>query len=247
MKIALAQIHPCWNDSDAFFSMFYQYAKDAKKRGASLIAAPEQAATGWDPKDNNRFIESVDGSIISRFRELARDIGIGVLGSFREKTDGLPKNTTVLINKDGEVMLSYSKNHLFYPAKEDQYFSAGDRRKTCIAEIDGFLIGIAICFDLRFCELFCRYQKAGAELLLIPTAWPASTIEYMTLFARCRAIETNCYIACVNITGVTPVNTYNGQSVVFSPQGDNVCSADSNETLLIAELFEDAFHRRRSA
>ena len=244
MKIALAQIHPCWNDPDASFSMFYQYAKDAKERGASLIAFPEQAATGWDPRDNQCFIESIDGSIVSRFRELARDIGIGVLGSFREQTDDLPKNTAVLIDRNGGVMLSYSKNHLFYPAHEDQYFSAGDRDETLVAEMDGFLIGIAICFDLRFCEVFSRYQKAGVELMLIPTAWPVSTIHHMTLLARSRAVENSCYTACVNITGVTPVNTYDGQSVVFCPEGDCVCSADSNETLLIAELREDAFHRR---
>jgi len=244
MKVALAQIHPCWNDPDASFSLFYQYASDAKERGASLLVFPEQAATGWDPRDNQRFIESTDGSIVSRFRELARDVGIGVLGSFREQTDNLPKNTAVLIDRDGEILLSYSKNHLFYPAHEDQYFSAGDRDETFVAEIDGFLIGVAICFDLRFCEVFSRYQKAGAELILIPTAWPASRVEYMTLFARCRAVENTCYIACTNFTGVTPVDRYNGESVVFCPEGDLVCSAGSNETLVIAELREDAFRRR---
>ena len=244
MKIALAQINPCWNDPDASFSMFHQYANDAKERGASLIVFPEQAATGWDPKDNERFIESIDGSIVSHFRELARGVGIGVLGSFREQTDNLPKNTAVLIDRNGKVMLSYSKNHLFYPAHEEQYFSAGDKHDTFVAEVDGFLIGIAICFDLRFCKVFSRYQKAGAEVILIPTAWPASRVEFMTLFARTRAVENNCYIACANTTGVTPVDRYNGQSIVFCPEGDTVCSADSNETLIIAEIREDRFHRR---
>ena len=244
MRIALAQIHPCWNDPDASFSMFHQYAYDAKERGASLIVFPEQAATGWDPKDNQRFIEAIDGSIVSQFRELARDIGIGVLGSFREQTDSLPKNTAVLIDRNGELLLSYSKNYPFYPAHEDEYFSAGDKHETLVAEFDEFLIGIAICFDLRFCDVFSRYQKAGTELILIPTAWPASRVEFMTLFARTRAVENNCYIACANFTGITPVDTYNGQSVVFCPEGDTVCSADSNEILIIAEIREDKFHRK---
>ena len=244
IRIALAQTHPLWNDPDASFSLFYQYASDAKEKGASLIAFPEQAATGWDPTDNQHFIESIDGSIISQFRWIARDIGIAVLGSFRERTEQLPRNTAVLINKHGEILLSYSKKHLFYPAHEDQYFSAGERDQKSLAIIDGFSVGVAICFDLRFCEVFCRYQKAGADLILIPTAWPLFTIQYMSLFARSRAVENNCYIACANNTGVTPVNTYTGQSVVFSPQGECVCSAGSNETLLIATLSKDAFHRR---
>ena len=244
MKIALAQVNPHWNDPNSAFSRFYEYASDAKERGASLIVFPEQAATGWDPTDNQNFIESIDGLIVSRFREIARDIGIAVLGSFREKTEDLPRNTAVLIDKSGEILLSYSKKHLFYPAHEDQYFSAGDIHQKNVAIIDGFTIGIAICFDLRFCEVFCRYQMAGAELVLIPTAWPISTIQYMSLFARCRAVENNCYIACVNNTGVTPVNTYTGESSLFSPQGDCVCSAGSNETLMVAKLSEAAFHRK---
>jgi predicted amidohydrolase len=150
----------------------------------------------------------------------------------------------VLIDRDGEVVLSYSKNHLFYPSHEDHYFSPGDKHETLVAEMDEFVIGVAICFDLRFCKVFSRYQKAGAELILVPTAWPISTIHHMTLLARSRAVENNCYIACANIAGVTPVNTYDGQSVVFCPEGDLVCSAGSNETLIVAELREDAFHRR---
>jgi len=244
MKIALAQIHPLWNDPDASFSLFHQYASDAREIGASLIAFSEQAATGWDPTDNQNFIESIDGSIVSQFREIARDIGIAVLGSFRERTEHLPRNTAVLINERGEILLSYSKKHLFYPAHEDQYFSAGEKDQKPLAIIGGFSVGVAICFDLRFCEVFCRYQKAGADLILIPTAWPLSTIQYMSLFARCRAVENNCYIACVNNTGVTPVNTYTGESIVFSPQGECVCSAGSHETLLIAELTKNAFHRK---
>ncbi|MDR2854706.1 MAG: carbon-nitrogen hydrolase family protein [Methanomicrobiales archaeon] len=244
MRIALAQTHPLWNDPDASFSLFYQYASDAKAKGASLIAFPEQAATGWDPTDNQNFIESIDGSIVSQFREIARDIGIAVLGSFREQSEHFPRNTAVLIDKHGEILLSYSKKHLFYPAHEDRYFSPGEKDQNALAIIDGFSVGVAICFDLRFCEVFCRYQMAGAELILLPIAWPVSTIQYMSLFARCRAVENNCYIGCVNNTGVTPVNTYTGESVVFSPQGECVCSAGSDETLIIAELTKEAFHRR---
>ena len=244
MKLAIAQIHPFWNDPDSSFSSFYKIAQEAKDKGASILLFPEQAATGWDPTDNKTWIETIDGSIVSRFRELARDVGIVVLGSFRERTATNPKNTAVLIDKNGEILLSYSKNNLFYPAQEDRFYSPGEKQLKEVVTCEGFVIGVAICFDLRFCEVFSRYQKRGAELILIPTAWPVSTIQYMSLFARSRAVEVNCFIACANFIGQTPVNTYNGKSIVVAPNGEIICDAGSNEGLIIAELSRAALQRK---
>ncbi len=115
--------------------------------GAKLICFPEQFATGWDPQPHKN-IQDIHGSIISSLQAYAKEYRIGILGSLREAHDPLPKNTAIAIGRDGRILTSYAKMHLFSFCHEHEANSPGT--DLGIFTFDSLTCGIAICYDLRF-------------------------------------------------------------------------------------------------
>ncbi len=236
MIFALAQITPCWNDPSAGLMKAEGYIREAADKGASLIAFPEQFATGWDPT-SHAYVQDLDGTIISVLRHYARKYAIFVLGSFRETHSPHPYNTAVAIGPDGAILSSYAKIHLFSPAGEGNFFDPGER--PGIFTVSDCHCGIAICYDLRFADLFRLYRDAGVTMVLVPSSWPAQRQSHFLLFSRSRAVEFQMYIAAVNITGNTPVDSYCGGSCVINPHGDIIAEAGESEELLLCEISPD--------
>ncbi len=234
MILCTAQISSCWQNPDATLSKIRTRVAEAVEYDASCIAFPEQAATGWDPEDATSNVQDDDGCIISSFREYARDFSIGILGSYREIHNERPRNTIVAIDAKGAILAKYSKIHLFTPGKEDLNYSAGDTLGTFT--IDGCSCGLAICYDLRFSDLFRLYRQQGVDLMLVPSAWPSSRMRFFELFTTCRAAEYQMYVACVNTTGTTPVDQYSGGSLVAGPDGVVITRGSQGEELLFTDI-----------
>jgi predicted amidohydrolase len=237
MILCTAQISPCWQNPDATLNKIRTRVAEAVEYDASCIAFPEQAATGWDPEDATSYVQDDNGSIISTFREYARDFSIGILGSFREIHEDRPRNTTVAIDAKGTILAKYSKIHLFTPAKEDLYYSSGDTLGTFM--MDGCFCGLAICYDLRFSDLFRAYRQQGVDLMLVPSAWPSSRMRFFEVFTTSRAAEYQMYVACINTTGVTPVDQYSGGSLVAGPDGAIITRGSQGEELLFTDIDPD--------
>jgi predicted amidohydrolase len=172
----------------------------------------------------------LSGSIVSALRELAIDNSIAVIGSFRERSSPLPLNTSVAIGTSGEVLAKYSKCHLFSPAGEDQRYSPGTT--LSVFDISGMRFGIAICYDLRFSSVFEGYVDLGADAVIVPAAWPATRGRQWELFLQSRAAEYQLYIIGVNTTGITPVDTYAGGSLIVDPTGSVVSRLGAGEGLI---------------
>jgi predicted amidohydrolase len=183
--------------------------------------------------------------IVSRFRDLAREYGIAILGSFRERYLPKPRNTCIVINRDGEEVASYSKCHLFTPADEERVYSPGDT--LGIFRLEGVPFGIAICYDLRFSELFNIYAQEGVCCMLVPAAWPALRIGHWELFLRTRALEYQFYVFGLNTTGVNPVDAYCGMSLAADPSGAVIARAGLGEDLMVAGIDPDTVFRMREA
>ena len=124
-------------------------------------------------------------------------------------TNPLPKNTAVAIGRDGGSLATYAKIHLFVPANEPAGFSPGNT--LGIFSLGPLTCGIAICYDLRFPELFRLYAQKGVQVVFVPAAWPRNRIRHWELFIPARAAENQMYVVGVNTTGTTPVDTYSGQ------------------------------------
>ncbi|MDT8357213.1 MAG: nitrilase-related carbon-nitrogen hydrolase [Methanomicrobiaceae archaeon] len=233
LTICGAQMAAVWEEPEKTLEIAAVYVEEASSAGASLIVFPEQFTTGWDPKATT-WIQDLSGSITKGVAALARKNHIAVLGSVREAHDPLPRNTSFVVDAKGSILAQYSKIHLFSPEGENQAFSGGN--EPALFEIDGLSFGIAICYDLRFAELFSVYASMGALCVLVPSAWPCRRIDHFHLLIRARALEHQNYVAGISGTGDTPIEAYCGQSLIAGPSGETVVLGPENESLITGTL-----------
>jgi omega-amidase len=244
IRVCSAQIASTWEDPEKTLIKAETFIRHAADCGAKLICFPEQFATGWDPKPRKN-IQDIHGSIISSLQAYAKEYRIGILGSFREAHDPLPKNTAVAIGRDGRILASYAKMHLFSFCHEQEANTPGT--DLGIFTFDSLTCGIALCYDLRFPELFGLYARRGVHAVFVPAAWPQSRIRHWELFITARAAENQMYILGVNTTGKTLVDLYSGASMTADPHGTIISRADEAEQLLFSDIDPGEVERAKKA
>lgn len=233
VRICCAQISSVWENPDMTLKKAGIFVSHAAASGAVLVCFPEQFATGWDPRSGSHA-EDFDGRIVSSLRELAKENNIAIIGSFREQNDPLPKNTTIAIARNGTILAKYAKIHLFSPGHENEGFLPGS--ELGIFRLGPLTCGIAVCYDLRFPELFRLYARKGVDAIFVPAAWPAGRLKHWELFITARACENQMYVTGINTTGRTPVDVYTGGSMAADPHGTVICRANDAEQLLFCDL-----------
>lgn len=243
VRVCSAQMASAWEDPEKSLAKAELYVHHAAASGANLICFPEQFATGWNPASIINT-EDINSRIVPALQKYAREAGIGILGSFRERFAPRPRNTTVAIGNDGRILTTYSKIHLFSPARENSMFTSGT--ELGIFQMGGLVCGIAICYDIRFPELFRAYAKRGVQAVFVPAAWPASRIRHWELFISARAAENQMYVVGINTTGKTPVDTYSGSSMTADPHGVIISRAHDAEQLIFADLDPTTVDATRS-
>ncbi|KAK6153370.1 hypothetical protein DH2020_013009 [Rehmannia glutinosa] len=203
VRIAAAQMTSV-NDLSANFTTCSRLVKEAVAAGAKLLCFPENFSyVGAKPGDSLTIAESLDGPIMKKYCSLAKDSNIWLsLGGFQEKGDDSHlRNTHVLIDNSGNIRSTYRKMHLFdvdVPGgavyKESSFTEAG--RDIVTADSPFGRLGLTVCYDLRFPELYQRLRfDHGAEVLLVPAAFTKVTGEaHWEILLRARAIETQCYV-----------------------------------------------------
>jgi predicted amidohydrolase len=233
MRCCSAQIAGVWESPAQTLEDAERFFFEAARAGAALISFPEQFATGWNPASDKNS-EDITGPTVTGLRRLAEKYSIAVVGSFRESFLPQPRNTSIAIGNDGEILATYAKIHLFTPGKEDLAFTPGAGLATFTLE--GIHFGLAICYDLRFPELFRLYRRKGVHAVIVPAAWPKSRLRYWELFIQSRAAENQMYVAGVNTTGTNPVDRYAGASMTADPHGTIIARAGEGNELLYYEI-----------
>jgi omega-amidase len=244
VRVCSAQLASSWEDPEKTLEKAEGFIAHAATCGAQLICFPEQFATGWDPL-SGKNVQACNGSIITRLQASAKMNRIAVIGSLREAASPYPKNTAVAIGNNGRILSTYSKIHLFSPAKEDKHYVPGT--DLGIFSLGLLTCGLAICYDLRFPELFRIYAQKGVQIVFVPAAWPASRIRHWELFVQVRAAENQMYVIGVNATGATPVDRYSGSSIAADPHGTIISRANEAEQLLFIDLDPAEVTAARSA
>jgi predicted amidohydrolase len=244
--IALAQVATdAWRGRVGVLDAVARMADEAAGRGASLICFPEQFVTGWSPDVPPVAGEPLDGPLATAFTHIAERCGIAVAGSIIESGVGCrPKNTVVVTGADAKLLAAYAKIHLFSPDGEDRAYEAGDRIATFT--LDGTVFGLAVCYDLRFPELFRIYALAGAECVLVPAAWPSSRLSHWETLLPARALENRYYVAGVNTPGM-PGGACCGGSLAADPDGAIIGRCGAGEEILTVEIDPAAVHDARSS
>jgi omega-amidase len=231
--ICSAQVSPVWENPEKTILRSEPCVRKASEAGAGLVCFPEQFATGWDPL-SKKHIQDRTGTVVQALRHYAMEYGLAVLGSFREAYHPHPRNTCIVFDEQGRELTHYSKCHLFTPGHEDRAFTAGEQ--LGLFELGGVRFGIGICYDLRFSPLFSAYARAEADAIVVPAAWPSSRSGHWDLFIRSRAAEHQLYVAGINTTGQTPVDTYKGSSMTADPTGEVVASLGEGEDILVSDI-----------
>jgi predicted amidohydrolase len=199
-------------------------------RGAQLAVLPEMWSCGYD-YPNLADLAKETPRVLETIQEECRKLGMVSVGSLPEREDGTIYNTAYLIDR-GELVGRYRKLHLFSTMSEDRFLGAGD--SALVADTSVGRLGIAICYDLRFPELFRKLALAGAEIICIPAEWPKPRQEHWRTLLRARAIENQLFIAAANCCRVQGKLDFFGMSQLISPLGNILAGADEEDTELVA-------------
>ncbi|MDH2431672.1 carbon-nitrogen hydrolase family protein [Pokkaliibacter sp. MBI-7] len=257
-EIALVQMVSI-PDLDANLQQAQLLIEVAAKQGARFILLPENFASFSTGRMQEVAAQEIDqsGRLRSFVAEQARRHGIWLLAGTiptRRRADGSllqarARSASWLLDDAGNEVARYDKIHLFDVEVADQQQSYRESSEVepgdtpVVADTPWGRLGMAVCYDLRFPELFRRYQQAGAELISLPSAFTRTTGDaHWEVLVRARAIETQCYMLAPNMGGQhTPKRATNGDSMIVSPwgevlnrlkQGGGVVSADCDLQLL---------------
>jgi len=198
----------------------------AANRGAQLIVLPEMWPAGFDFSRIEEYPRNENlKRLAGRMSALAKSLDIHIAaGSWLHFPSGRGKgkayNRAHFFARDGRQVAHYDKIHLFPPMLEDKFLQAG-RRPNVFNSVLG-KTAMAICYDLRFPELFVTCARKGAEYFIMSAAWPAERVDMMLETARTRAVENRCFVVLANCCGATGEETFGGRSCVFAPSGRSI-------------------------
>jgi len=221
----------------------------AAAQGALFVGLPENFGFLRSEGEAVPEAQTLDGPWVRRLAEAARRHRLTLLlGSLPEKIDGEPKvyNTSVLLGPDGGVIASYRKIHLFdidLPGmehlKESKAVAPG--RDVVVAEAPFGPIGLSICYDLRFPELYRELSRRGARVLAIPSAFTERTGRaHWELLLRARAVENLAYVFAPAQVGQHGKNRASwGHAMIVSPWGEILAEARAGEGVALAEIDFD--------
>ncbi|HSQ62359.1 MAG TPA: carbon-nitrogen hydrolase family protein [Polyangiaceae bacterium] len=232
----------------------------AVEQGAELVTLPENFAFMGERDEDKRAVAeelSGDGPIIRTLARLARERGIFLLGGgMPEKSadPDRPYNSSVLLAPNGALLASYRKVHLFdvdLPDGTQLRESAGctPGEETCVVAVRERMIGMTICYDVRFPELYRRLADAGALVVTVPAAFTLTTgKDHWHVLLRARAIENQVFVLAPAQTGKHPRGrqTY-GKSLIVDPWGDVLAQCGEGEGVAVATLDFDYQKRVRAA
>ncbi len=224
-------------------------AINAVSAGCELVAFPENCTQLAEPAERVTAAESLTGMQMSFIRKLARQLSVHVLvGSLSERSDDATRtwNTSVLVSSDGSMNAVYRKIHLFdvdvcddTRLNESASTLAGHAGDFGVGEVEGWKLGMSICYDLRFPELYRELVSRGADILTVPAAFTFRTgAVHWEVLLRARAIENQCYVLAPAQTGRHYGQRESwGHAMVVSPWGEVVAMADgSKEDVVVCDL-----------
>jgi len=219
-----------------------------------VIALPEVFAVRGSNQDFRGSAEALPGPLIDFLASLAHRHNAWVLaGSIIEDAGHVLYNTSVLLNRRGEIACSYRKIHLFEAEldtgdviRESDTYAAGS--DPVMADLDGWRCGMAICYDLRFPELFRHYSAQGAHLFFLPSIFTQRTgRDHWEILIRARAIENQCFVVAPDQCGVNPhtgVESH-GHSMIVGPWGEVLHVIEEGEHAVTVELDSTDMNQTR--
>jgi deaminated glutathione amidase len=248
LRVAAVQLNAT-ADQAANLAVADRLTRAAASDGATLIVLPEKWTAMGAEEDLRAAAEPLDGPAIEWARAIARELGVDlVAGSILERVAGQDKlaNTSVHVDPQGELRAVYRKVHMF-----DVEVGGRSYRESALEQpgeeivlsrtADGVDLGLSICYDLRFPELYRILAVRGARVIAVPAAFTlATTRDHWETLVRARAIENQAFVIAANQVGSHPAGQQSGgRSMIVDPWGVVLAQAPDSEGHIVAELDLD--------
>ncbi|MGH3037068.1 MAG: carbon-nitrogen hydrolase family protein [Gaiellaceae bacterium] len=256
LRVACVQINSSGSKADNLERMEALVAR-AASTGADVVLLPEK----WNGLGSAEILREVaepldGGETVDAMSGWARRHGITLVGgSIAERREGREKlsNTCVVFDGGGEIVAVYRKIHMFdvevggHVYRESEAEEPGEGPVVCTAE--GWALGLTVCYDLRFPELYRILAVEGAELVTVPAAFTLYTgKDHWEILLRARAIENQCYVAAANQWGVHAEGKASyGRTAIVDPWGVVLAQASDEDAVVSAELDRAHMERVRRA
>jgi predicted amidohydrolase len=245
LRVAAVQLNS-GADLTANLTLTDRLTRQAAAEGAQLIVLPEKWTAIGSEQDLRASAQPLDGPAIGWAQATAAELGVDlVAGSILERVAGQEKlsNTSVHVGPDGEIKAAYRKVHMFdvevggHVYRESELEEAGE--EIVLSQTAGGIeLGMSVCYDLRFPELYRILAVRGARILTIPAAFTlATTRDHWETLVRARAIEDQAFVIAANQIGPHPAGQHSGgRSMIVDPWGVVLAQAPDSDGVILAEL-----------
>lgn len=237
LTISLAQMRITLGDVRKNFNVMQEWSAEAARRGSHLVVFPELWSTGYALDQAKDLASVLNSGMFAQVTTVAQQNKISIVGSILEKRGVEVANSAAFFAPNGRMMGVYRKIHLFRLMDEDKWLQPGS--SPLAMDLPWGQTALAICYDLRFPELFRRYAAEGAKMIIIPAEWPIERVEHWRILLQARAIENQCYIVACNAAGLTGETTFGGHSMIVDPWGKIVIEGGDSPMMLTAEIDVD--------
>lgn len=249
IKLLIVQLEAIAGDIDKNINKVEELLAESKCLDSDLIVLPELWTIGWDCPSFNKSSEELFSSRTYKFlKKIAVKYNSNVIGGSAviRKNNERDRNTCIILNRRGELIGTYDKFHLFSHRGQAEGSFLEEGETPVIVKTDIGRIGISICYDIRFPELFRLYAFNGADIMVNMAAWPKSfTDEYVTL-SKARAIENqSVFISCCLTGKINDMFDFSGNSMLIDYKGKIIASLNEEEKVLTAEIDLDEMKQYR--
>lgn len=208
------------------------------------VFLPELWSSGYAFQDLKRIADEAEETN-AIFAEKAKQYKLHIFGgSIVTNRENKYYNTAHIFNKEGALVHKYDKTHLVPMLDEPAYFQQGEHAPYTFT-LDNINFGLIVCYDLRFPELARMLTLQGAEVLVVPAAWPKARTSVWLHLLQARAIENQVYVVGINRVGGDDQTEYGGHSVIIDPRGDILSEAKGSEATITAQLKREDVYRIR--
>ena len=237
LTVSLAQMNIRLGNTRYNIAQMEKITAEAARRGSHLVVFPELWSTGYDLENAKDHADQLNSGVFAQLSTVATQHKISVVGSIMEKRGIEVANSAPFFAPNGRMMGIYRKIHLFGLMNEPDYLQPGS--SPLVMDLPWGKTALAICYDLRFPELFRRYALDDAGVVIIPAEWPLERIKHWRALLVARAIENQCYVIACNAAGETGETIFGGHSMIIDPWGKTIIEGSDEPLLITAEIEMD--------
>jgi predicted amidohydrolase len=244
MRIAAYQMDIAWESRERNYEKAKVAAHRAKEQGADLLVLPEMFAVGFS-MNPAVTAEEEDGPTSRFLREIAAENSLNVMaGVVLRGEEGKGRNAALVFSRQGALLATYVKVHLFSFAGEHEHHEPGTG--PVVFHLDEVPCACTICYDLRFPELW-RLSAQAAVVAFVIASWPKSRQRHWDLLLPARAVENQQFVVGVNRVGGGGGLDYTGGTAIWSPLGERLAFGEDREGLVFADIDpEEALRVRKT-